>query len=72
MDKGCLNDVIFLDLKNAFDCVDHMLIKKMDYYGDLHHKGTCTKIVSIDPKIELRESVIKMVNKSKTIGTITE
>ena len=34
MDKGCLNGVIFPDLKKAFDCVDHdVLVKKMYYYG---------------------------------------
>ena len=34
MDKGCLNGVIFLDLKNAFDCVGHdVLVKKLYYCG---------------------------------------
>ena len=34
MDKGCLNGVIFLDLKKAFNCVDHdVLVMKMYYYG---------------------------------------
>ena len=38
MDQGYLNEVIFLDLKKAFDSTDHnILLMKMKLYGLIEH-----------------------------------
>ena len=37
IDKGNYNLALFLDLKKAFDTVDHnILLRKLEYYGIIH------------------------------------
>ena len=46
MDKGLLNGVIFLDLKKAFNCLDHaILIEKLKTFGCVSNALNWFKII---------------------------
>ena len=67
MDKGLINGVVFLDLKKAFDTVDHdILIKKLEFYGI---KNTALRwFISY---LSQRKQVCKIGSSISEIKTIT-
>ena len=67
MDSGLINGVLFLDLKKAFDTVDHMiLLKKLEMYGirNIALEWFCSYL-------HLRTQVCRINNTTSTIKKIT-
>ena len=79
MDKGCLNGVIFLALKKAFDCIDHdVSVKKMYDYGIRGHTLTWfqsyltnrTQICKVDQTISKTRTVKCGIPQGSNLGPL--
>ena len=67
MDRGLINGVLFLDLKKAFDTVDHkILIAKLKTYGVQGHALQC--LISY---LSGRKQVCKINNETSNTANIT-
>ena len=79
MDKGLINGVVFLDLKKAFDTVDHdILIKKLEFYGIKNHAlrwfisylSNRKQVCKVGMSMSNSESVIAGVPQGSNLGPL--
>ena len=79
MDRSYLNGVIFLDIKKAFDCVDHdILLKKLTLYGceDLTVKWfrsyltNRTQMCKIGKRVSSRAVIRRGIPQGSNLGPV--
>ena len=79
MDKGCLNGVIFVDLKKAFDCVDHdVLVKKIYYMGKIgrtltwftSYRTNSTQICKVDQTMSKTRTIKCGIPQGSNLGPL--
>ena len=67
MDKGLINGFLFIDLKKAFDTVDHkILISKLDLYGI---RGTALHL--FQSYLSERKQICKLQNTMSEVANVT-
>ena len=72
MDKGLINGVVFLDLKKAFDTVDHeILIKKLEFYG-IRNNALCWFISYLSNRKQICKVGMSMSNSENITAGVPQ